>query len=380
MESESISLGQEGQVTLQFEALPNEVVLHIFSYLKIEDLLKCGHVSKRFRAISNDENVWPKKVTLSQKIVPVLFLQKLLDSGCKYLSLSGAISEGILNFPRASRLLYFDLSVFPNRENSEKLLESCHSLQKLSLSYIHLSSKLLSSAILQNGKTLRVLDLNNCTLCDTYHCASIDFESIQKIVENCTELTELSLRMTMLCEKSVDILVLNLTSKIEKLDLFDMSFLRDCHVKKLVTRCSKITELDLGGRRTSITKQSLNFIIEHLQSTLVKLNLAHTRAILDQNDLLKLKSMEKLTLLYYKCRDVDKRWLKKKLPNLWIYSNSFGLLDNPTIASPRHPEYDQGFWEIKCKREKLFGNIQSLGQSSRTREARSSRLLDDSRL
>jgi hypothetical protein len=31
---------------LQCEALPNEVILHIFSYLKILDLLNCGQVSE----------------------------------------------------------------------------------------------------------------------------------------------------------------------------------------------------------------------------------------------------------------------------------------------------------------------------------------------
>ena len=49
---------------MQFEALPNEVILHVFSYLKIMELIKCGQVSKRFRAISNDDNLWPKSLNL----------------------------------------------------------------------------------------------------------------------------------------------------------------------------------------------------------------------------------------------------------------------------------------------------------------------------
>ena len=40
--------------TLQFDVLPNEVIVHIFSYLRIVDLIKCGQVSKRFRALIND--------------------------------------------------------------------------------------------------------------------------------------------------------------------------------------------------------------------------------------------------------------------------------------------------------------------------------------
>ena len=74
--------------TLQFESLPNEVIMHVFSYLKIGDLLNCGLVSKRFRDISNHDLSWPKMVNLCYKKVPVGFLQKLLDCGCKYQSLS----------------------------------------------------------------------------------------------------------------------------------------------------------------------------------------------------------------------------------------------------------------------------------------------------
>ena len=50
--------------TLKFEALPNEVIFCAFSFLTIMDLLKCGQVSKRFRAISNDDNLWPKSLNL----------------------------------------------------------------------------------------------------------------------------------------------------------------------------------------------------------------------------------------------------------------------------------------------------------------------------
>ena len=39
---------------MQFDVLPNEVIVHVFNYLRIVDLIKCGQVSKRFRAIIND--------------------------------------------------------------------------------------------------------------------------------------------------------------------------------------------------------------------------------------------------------------------------------------------------------------------------------------
>ena len=385
-----------------FEALPNEVICHVFSYLKIVDILKCGQVSKRLRAISiDDQYVWPKMLNLCYKKVPVRFLQRLLDSGCKYLSLSEAILEGTLNLPKASTLKYLNLSSFglKNRDNSEKLLESCYSLQKLSLSRFQLSSKLINSTCLQNGKTLRILDLSECSLSPNdnscfngkFKCSlnSYDYNPyvpydpydnscfngkyttpIQQIVENCSELKELSLRRTPLHVESIDILVFNLTPKIEKLDLFNMAYLMDEHVKVLVKRCSKITELNVGGS-TLITKKSLNFISEHLESTLVKLDFIITEFLFDVSDLLVVRNMKRLKLFRFplyspdstrsilKHYEEDKKSMEKLLPNIWVDCAHF---EKTRIAGPSQTEYIynnglpeinpfQGIWEIKSERE-----------------------------
>ena len=380
---------------LQFEALPNEVICHVFSFLKMMDLLTCGQVSKRFRALSNDDQyLWPKRLNLWNKKVPVGLLQKVLDSGCKYLSLSEAILEGTLKLTKASELMYLNLSGFRDSENSEKLegalflpkvtawqylnrsafgpeccgnysekiIESCYSLKKLSLSKLQLSLKLISIASLQNGKTLKVLDLSNCTFfVENFmrDSGKYEFDCIQQIVENCTELKELSLHMTHLCEKSIDFLVSKLTSNIEKVDLFDQSLLKDIHVKKLVTRCNKITELDLGGW-TSITTKSLDYIIENLKLTLMKLSLEFAFLEFDSSDLFKLKNMKKLEILCYNQGSedwnifeyVDCKLLKKYLPNLMITPDP----GRTRIAIPCHPEYNQrhGFWEINAEQEELF--------------------------
>jgi hypothetical protein len=352
--------------TLQFEALPNEIICHVFSFLKMMDLLTCGQVSKRFRAISNDDQyLWPKRLNLWNKKVPVGLLQKVLDSGCKYLSLSEAVLEGTLNLSKVSALQYLNLSAFRPEyygNYSEKLLESCYSLQKLSLSKFQLSLKIIGITSLQNGKTLKVLDLSKCSffvenfMQDSSKC---EFDCIRQIVENCTELRELSLQMTHLCEKSIDFLVSNLTSNIEKVDLFDQSLLKDWHVKKLVTRCNKIIELDLGGW-TSITTKSLDYIIENLKLTLVKLSLEFAFLEFESSDLFKLKSMKKLEVLCYNQGSedwnifeyVDCKLLKNHLPNLMITPNPEGK----RIATPCQLENDQrhGFWEINAEQEELF--------------------------
>ena len=342
---------------LNFEDLPNEVICHVFSYLKIVDILKCGKVSKRFRAISNDQYLWPKTLNLCYKKVPVGFLQKLLDSGCKYLSLSGAVLDGTLNLTTTSGLKYLNLSDFElecYRKNSEEILKSCFSLQKLSLCKSKLSLNLISITSLQNGKTLKVLDLSKCTFLGS-HSNKCEMDCIWQIVKTCTELKEISLFMTNLCEKSIHYLVSNLTSNIEKVDLFNMNRLRDKDVKKLVTRCNKITDLNLGGWN-STTSRSLNLIIENLKVTLERLSLT-SFVRFNQDDLFNLDRLEKLEVL---CFDGimefgnDDGWLKQHLPNVRIYANP----RKRKIAIPREPGYNrQGFWDIKARQEDLFSNL-----------------------
>ena len=71
--------------SMQFEDLPDEDILKIFSFLDIKDILKCGQVSKRLWLISKDESLW-LKLNLFQRTVPSEFIQKASENGCKYLN------------------------------------------------------------------------------------------------------------------------------------------------------------------------------------------------------------------------------------------------------------------------------------------------------
>ena len=64
--------------------LPDEVILKIFDYLDIVDLIHCGQVSKRFREISQDETL--QKLNLDEREVPSSFLKLSISRGLKYLS------------------------------------------------------------------------------------------------------------------------------------------------------------------------------------------------------------------------------------------------------------------------------------------------------
>ena len=46
--------------TSHFESLPNEILMKIFDYIRVEDLIRCGQVSRRIRTVAHDHSLWPK--------------------------------------------------------------------------------------------------------------------------------------------------------------------------------------------------------------------------------------------------------------------------------------------------------------------------------
>ena len=47
---------------VSIQDLPDEIILKVVNYLEIEDLLRCGRVSKRIRKVSHDESLWKKLI------------------------------------------------------------------------------------------------------------------------------------------------------------------------------------------------------------------------------------------------------------------------------------------------------------------------------
>lgn len=144
---------------LSLEDMPNEILANIISYLDrvdIKDILSTAHVSKRMRDICFNISTW-EKMNLFKKKVPSEFLQIVIESGCKYLSLYRTEITGNLKSIKASDLKYLDLTYCnADQEVIEKILTSCHFLEKISLHNIVLNSKTVDS-ICMNGQTLLVI-------------------------------------------------------------------------------------------------------------------------------------------------------------------------------------------------------------------------------
>ena len=142
---------------IRLEELPDEIVMEILNNLEIKDLINCGLVSKKIRAISQIEFLW-QKMNLFRKAVPTKFLTMVIKKGCKYLSLSGARLEGKFYLMEKSNLKYLDLSWCTCDEDIvlEEILASCHTLKKLSLKGVTISSNMVDR--LQDFLTKKTLN------------------------------------------------------------------------------------------------------------------------------------------------------------------------------------------------------------------------------
>ena len=142
----------------EFYDFPNEVIVKILTYLKVEEIARCHRVSKRINAICHDVTLWKKINIHNIDLVPAKLLQLVLNNGCKYLSLNWSTVEGNLVMNKASKLRYFDMTNFTATDKfKEQFLASCHSLEKVSLLNTPLNKKMVRlSELLLNPQTYAV--------------------------------------------------------------------------------------------------------------------------------------------------------------------------------------------------------------------------------
>jgi len=305
-----------------FNDLPNEILSKILDYLHIKDLIRCGQTFKRLRFAVHDELLW-KKVNLSNKTkVPAGLLKFILEHGCEYLNISDQI-VGNLMPTQTTKLKSLNLAwkyeirdklTFQrNAEVSEELLRSCSFLEKLELYCVSLNSDSGLNICARSGKTLKVLRLSYCNRfyesVNDRQTRPLELDFIQPIVDQCVELEELSFFKTRLSEDSMEYLVKNVTPKVLKLSFHTNVIVIDKYILTLVSRCTNLTELSLSG--SGFTNNTVNYIIENLQSTLEKLSLIRTSVSVTK--LFELKAMKKLTLLSIVPQKIHIRTIQKDM-------------------------------------------------------------------
>ena len=101
-----------------------------------------------------------------------------------------------------------------------------------------MKTKVLQDFFIQNGKSLKILNLIDCK--------GLTIETISNIATNCTELTELNLDGTYLSEESMNILSKNLSPKMEQLSLYGIRFAKGQLISKGLFRVTVLTKNQLG--------------------------------------------------------------------------------------------------------------------------------------
>ena len=279
MDSKDLTTSPQTFSTLSLNDVPDEVILRVFGNLEIKDFIRCGQVSKRIRAISQDQSLWLRIDLYENKSVATGFLEYVLNNGCKYLGL-GFTQIGQINGEslrcNSSQLKCLDLSFCQSSHQVfDDLLSSCHSLEKLSLASqcrIMLNKDLVKTMCHQFGASLKVLNVSNCY---RPNMEIMDLEMIQLLIDSFSQLKEVNFGNTYLSEESLDYVCNNLSENVVKLGLCNQDKLMDKHITALVNRCNKLTSLDLENC-CSISKISMTNIIESLKSSLEELVIRRT--------------------------------------------------------------------------------------------------------
>ena len=121
--------------------------------------------------------------------MPAEFIEFILQKGCNYLSLHKTELVGSLSLKNASsKLIYLDMDHWTSdAKNDGELLGSCHNLQKFSIKSLFLTSDIAKYIGIQNGRTLKVLNLE-CVNISHYW----QLQTLKEIIDNSVNLEEIS--------------------------------------------------------------------------------------------------------------------------------------------------------------------------------------------
>ena len=237
----------------------------------------------------------------------------------------------------------------------EAILDSCHCLQKLSMGrmsdndVLPLNLSIFYRICLQNGKSLKVLNLPNCK--------GMDVKSLKMIVDHCESLIEVDFAGTELSEESFNFLCENLSIDIEKLCLRGQNFYHEDNYEKIIKRCSRLKRLELNYTKpwTEQAKYFTAYISEYLKESLETIYMPPKDYISItevERIIFDLRSMSKLKVLRHNLHmSPVMSILKQALPHLNIQHD-----DGPHMSTKW---LYHRIWDIKANQANLFETYKS---------------------
>ncbi|KAM9509905.1 S-phase kinase-associated protein 2 isoform 2-T2 [Guaruba guarouba] len=318
-----------------WDTLPDELLLAIFAYLPLSDLIRVSVVCKRWHRLSFDESLW-QTLDLAGKILLPGVVGQLLPAGVTVFRCPrSSISSPLFKTSKPLKLQCMDLSNCTISVTSlQSILSLCEKLQNLSLEGLVLSDDIIKN-IAQNPSLVR-LNLSGCS--------GFAVEPLELMLSSCSVLDELNLSWCNFTDAHVKAAVNHVTSKVTQLNLSGYrQKLQMQDVQTLVERCPLLVHLDLSD---SVMLNHECFQYFHKLSCLQHLCLSRCYQI-SPADLVELGGIPTLKTLqvFGIVTDGSLEVLKESLPDIKINCSYFTSVARPTVGRKRSHE----IWGIKCK-------------------------------
>ncbi|NWS55192.1 SKP2 protein, partial [Chunga burmeisteri] len=325
----------ESESGVSWDALPDELLLAIFTYLPLNDLVKVSLICKRWHRLSFDESLW-QTLDLSGRSLPPGVIGQLLPAGVTVFRCPrSSIGNPLFKTSKPLRVQHMDLSnCTVSVADLQSILCLCERLQNLSLEGLVLSDDIIKS-IAKNPSLMR---LNLCG------CSGFSAEALELMLSSCSMLEELNLSWCDFTATHVKAAVNHVNSKVTQLNLSGYrQNLQISDVKTLVERCPFLTHLDLSDS-VMLKPECFQYFhqlvfLQHLcLSRCYQISLA---ALVELGEIPTLKTLQVFGIV----TDSSLLFLRESLPNVKINCSHFTSIARPTVGNKRNRE----IWGIKCR-------------------------------
>ena len=177
---------------LRLEDMPDEILLKIVTNLEIKDLIRCGQLCKRIRAISSDESMKRQRLSLNGMKLNYKIINKVILHNGKALT--------VLNLRNCIGLYMGSIL---------DIVQHCVELTEFNLASTNLCRDSLNFLANNLTPTIEKLSLQNLKHLQDKH--------VSTIVKRCNKIRTLDLSHTSI--GSVDNIVRNLNSTLEEIDV-----------------------------------------------------------------------------------------------------------------------------------------------------------------
>ncbi|CAL1568157.1 unnamed protein product [Knipowitschia caucasica] len=331
---------REQQSGLSWDQLPDELLLKMFFYLPLRELLKMALVCKRWNCVVFDESLW-QSVDLEGLTHMGPALQNVLKTGVRRLRCPRAFVEELQFTSTGSlNLVQLDLSssIIPVAA-LESIITSCTQLQNLSLEGLQLSDTILHSM----AQNVRLEQLN------ISGCSGFSSGALDEMLKSCERILQLNISWCDFTADHVKSVVHNMSPSVTHLNFsgYRENLTLD-DIKVLVSRCQKMKVLDLSDSTLLMVD---SFPVLAQLKHLVHLSMSrcyhiHPAALSDL-----VTTIPTLSVLdvFGLINDSHLPILKKEMPRVAINTRPFSIVARPTPTGKPLNYCDNTMWTQRCR-------------------------------